>query len=167
MEMNIANHMARAGLAHGERPAVARADAVLLSYQALAERVARLAGGLAVRLGLKPGDRVALTMKNCPQYLEILYACWHAGLVVVPVNAKLHRSEFAYILENASARLCFATADLADTVATLVGGALESVVAAPGKEYEELLASEPSSLVAREPDDSAWLFYTSGTTGQA
>ena len=144
--MNIANHMVRAGLAHGERPAVARADAVLLTYQALAERVARLAGGLVVRLGLRPGDRVALTMKNCPQYLEILYACWHAGLVVVPVNAKLHASEFAYILENAGARLCFATADLADTVATLVGGALERVVA-PGKEYEKLLASEPSSLV--------------------
>ena len=164
--MNIANHMVRAGLTHGERPAVARADAVLLSYQALAERVARLAGGIACRLGLKPGDRVALTMKNCPQYLEILYACWHAGLVVVPVNAKLHPSEFAYILENAGARLCFATADLADTAATLVGGALESVVAVPGKEYEKLMASEPSSLVAREPDDSAWLFYTSGTTGK-
>ena len=164
--MNIANHMVRAGLTHGERPAVARADAVLLSYQALAERVARLAGGITCRLGLKPGDRVALTMKNCPQYLEILYACWHAGLVVVPVNAKLHPSEFAYILENAGARLCFATADLADTAATLVGGALESVVAVPGKEYEKLMASEPSSLVAREPDDSAWLFYTSGTTGK-
>ncbi len=96
--MNIANHMVRAGLAHGERPAVARADAVLLTYQALAERVARLAGGITIRLGLKPGDRVALTMKNCPQYLEILYACWHAGLVVVPVNAKRHPNEFAYIL---------------------------------------------------------------------
>ena len=45
--MNIANHMVRAGLAHSERPAVALGDAVLLTYQALAERVARIAGGLA------------------------------------------------------------------------------------------------------------------------
>ena len=59
--MNIANHMVRAGLAHGERPAVPLADAALLTYQALAERVARIAGGLTVRLGLKPGDRVAIT----------------------------------------------------------------------------------------------------------
>ncbi len=76
------------------------------------------------------------------------------------------RTSLPISYENAGARLCFATADLADTVATLVGGALERVVAAPGKEYEKLLASEPSSLVAREADDSAWLFYTSGTPGK-
>ena len=58
--MNIANHMLRAGRAFGDRPAVARGDVVLRSYASLAERVARLAGGLTRRLGLRPGDRVAL-----------------------------------------------------------------------------------------------------------
>ncbi len=162
--MNIAHHMARAGHAYGERPAVAKGDAVLHTYASLAQRVERLAGGLAGGLGLAPGDRVALTMGNCPQYVEILYACWHAGLVVVPVNAKLHPSEFAYILENAGVRLCFATPDLADTVGSLA--TLERCIAAPDPEYEALLKSEPLGLAPREPNDTAWLFYTSGTTGR-
>ena len=52
-------------------------------------------------------------MKNCPQYFESMYAAWHAGLCAVPINAKLHPREFAYILENSGARICMATADLA------------------------------------------------------
>ncbi len=162
--MNIAHHMARAGHAYGERPAVAKGDAVLHTYASLAQRVERLAGGIAGGLGLAPGDRVALTMGNCPEYLEILYACWQAGLVVVPINAKLHASEFAYILENAGVRLCFATPDLAATVGSL--GGLERCIAVPDPEYEALLTSEPLEVVPRGPGDTAWLFYTSGTTGR-
>jgi long-chain acyl-CoA synthetase len=165
--MNIANHMLRAGRAFGDRPAVARGDLVLHSYASLAERVARLAGGLTRRLGLQPGDRVALAMKNCPEYLEILYACWHAGLVAVPINAKLHASEFAYILENCGARLCFATPEPADAVGPLVGGVLLRVIVVPDQEYETLLTtSEAVDLTPRAPHDTAWLFYTSGTTGR-
>ena len=145
--MNIAHHMARAGHAYGERPAVAKGDAVLHTYASLAQRVERLAGGIAGGLGLAPGDRVALTMGNCPEYLEILYACWQAGLVVVPINAKLHASEFAYILENAGVRLCFATPDLAATVGSL--GGLERCIAVPDPEYEALLTSEPLEVVPR------------------
>ena len=48
-------------------------------------------------------------MSNSPEYIEVLYAVWHAGLTAVPMNAKLHQREFAYILENSGARLCFAT----------------------------------------------------------
>jgi len=45
-------------------------------------------------------------MKNCPEYYEVLFACWHAGLTAVPMNAKLHPKEFAYILENSGAKAC-------------------------------------------------------------
>ena len=51
-------------------------------------------------------------MKNCPEYYELLFACWHAGLTAVPMNAKLHAKEFAYILENSGAKACFVTPDL-------------------------------------------------------
>jgi acyl-CoA synthetase (AMP-forming)/AMP-acid ligase II len=60
---------------------------------------------------------VALAMSNSPEYVEILYAVWHAGLTAVPMNAKLHRREFAYILDHSGTRLCFATPDLVETVA--------------------------------------------------
>ena len=156
--------MARAGHSYSERPAVAKGATVLLDYASLAQRVERLAGGLVQRLGLDTGDRVALVMANCPEYLEVLYACWHAGLVVVPVNAKLHASEFSYILENAGVRLCFATADVADAVSSLPEPKRCVVVAQP--DYEVLLTSEPLAIVHRGPQDTAWLFYTSGTTGR-
>ena len=107
-----------------------------------------------------------MTMCNCPEYLEILYACWHAGLVAVPVNAKLHRNEFAYILENSQARVCFATHDLVETIAPLAGDTLEAVVDVSARDYRQLLECDPLPMVPREPRDPAWLFYTSGTTGK-
>ena len=70
----------------------------------------RLAAGLAQQLF--PNERVALVMQNCPQYVELLFACWHAGLCAVPVNAKLHPRELEFILQNSGARLCFASAGL-------------------------------------------------------
>ncbi|MCE9570936.1 MAG: AMP-binding protein, partial [Rhodocyclales bacterium] len=83
--MNIAHLLLRAARVHPQRPALALGDRVQADYAGLAGRVGRLAAGLAQRL--KPGDRVGLVMKNCPAYLELMFACWHAGLVVVPINA--------------------------------------------------------------------------------
>ena len=56
-------------------------------------------------------------MTNNPEYLAILFAIWRAGLVAVPANAKLHARELAYIVENCGARLCLATADIAESLA--------------------------------------------------
>ena len=164
--MNVANHLVRAGLARGERPAVARGGTVLLNYAQLANNAARIAGSLRNTFGLEPGDRVGLAMKNCPEFLEILYGCWHAGLVAVPINAKLHKSEFAYILENSEARLCFATNDLVETIASLQGDALERVIEVGSEEYRGVLGTETMPCTTRAPQEPAWLFYTSGTTGQ-
>ena len=65
----------------------------------------RLAAVLVGRFGLDRGDRVGIAMTNCPAYTEVLYAVWHAGLVAVPLNAKLHQREISYIIENSGARL--------------------------------------------------------------
>jgi long-chain acyl-CoA synthetase len=164
--MNIANHLVRAGMARGERPAVALGGKVILNYVQLADRAARIAGALCGTYGLKAGDRVGLAMKNCPEYLEILYGCWHAGLIAVPINAKLHASEFAYILENSGARVCFATGDLAGTVAGVAKPPLERIIEVGGDEYPRLRTADPVPCVTRAPQDGAWLFYTSGTTGR-
>ena len=71
-----------------------------------------LARGLREKLGLAPGDRVALVMTNAAEYPEILLGIWWAGLAAVPVNAKLHPREVAYILGNSGAKAVFATPDL-------------------------------------------------------
>jgi long-chain acyl-CoA synthetase len=135
-----------------ERPALAVGKTPVRSYRDMARRVARLSSGLKSKLNLQPGDRVALAMKNGPEFYEILFACWHAGMTAVPMNAKLHPKEFAYILENSGAKACFVSPDL--PAAVPMGIALE----------ERLFADETAPADVR-PEDPAWLFYTSGTTG--
>lgn len=162
--MNIANHMRRAGLAFPERPAIAVGSSTVVRYGELAGRVARIAGGLRQSLGA--GERVALVMKNCPEYLEVLYAIWHAGLVAVPVNAKLHREEVRYILADSGARACFSTPGLTTTVAAAAGEALTHLVEVDSPALANLRAAESIPVATVDPDDGAWLFYTSGTTGR-
>jgi len=166
--MNVANLFARAGRAHGDRPAVGRGTEVLLTWAELVRRGAVLAGGLRETLRLWPGDRAALIMTNAPEYVELLLAGWHAGLAMVPVNARLHPRELAYILEHSGARACFVTDDLAASVAPLQSeiATLERVVAVDSDEYRELLRGDPPPMAEVAADDVAWLFYTSGTTGR-
>jgi len=144
--------------------------------------------------GVASGDRIGIAMKNCPQYLEVMYAAWHAGLCTVPINAKLHPREFAYILENSGARVCFATSDLAGALAPLVDEipTLDRVIGVEEPEYETLFTGDPLDMQAVEAEDSGWaaypellaaappgrigrsvapehelcLMYTSGTTGK-
>jgi len=164
--VNVAGLLARSAHAWPDLPALALGERVTCSYAELAGRVSRMAAGLARRLA--PNDRVALVMKNCPQYAELLFACWHAGLCAVPINAKLHPREIEFILANCGARLCFASAGLADAVAPLAANVacLEDIIDADGPRYAALAAGAAMPIAARAPDDPAWLFYTSGTTGR-
>jgi long-chain acyl-CoA synthetase len=152
--MNLAHLLLRSARWLPERPALAVGRRVVRSYGEMASRVARLASGFRQKLNLNAGDRVALAAKNCPEYYEILFACWHAGLTAVPMNAKLHPKEFAYILENSGAKACFATPELEAAVPGSI----------PVKDMESLFA-EPGAPALNRPEDIAWLFYTSGTTG--
>jgi len=86
--MNLAAWLARAARSDPRRTAVYSGDRAWADYGTLALRVARVAAGLAAS-GLERGDRVAIFMKNAPEYLEAMYAIWWAGLAAVPVNAKL------------------------------------------------------------------------------
>jgi long-chain acyl-CoA synthetase len=152
--MNLVHLLLRSARWLPERPALATGRRVVRSYGEMASRVARLAAGFKQKLTLQTGDRVALAAKNCPEYYEILFACWHAGLTAVPMNAKLHPKEFAYILENSGAKACFASPDLASAVPDAIST----------NDLSPLLgeARAPADV---SPDDVAWLFYTSGTTG--
>ena len=166
MSVNIAQLLVRSAHAYPALPALARGARLICSYAELAARVSRLAGGLSQRL--YQNERVALVMHNCPQYVELLFACWHAGLCAVPVNAKLHPRELEFILQNSGARLCFASAGLYDAVAPLVSSVagLEEVINADDPRYAAVCAGAPIPVAARAAGDPAWLFYTSGTTGR-
>ena len=109
--MNLALWLQRHARTDPARTAIFVGAAPWKSYARLAADAACLARGLREKLGLVPGDRVALVMANSPQYAEAMLAVWWAGLAAVPVNAKLHPREVAFILENAGASAVFATPD--------------------------------------------------------
>ena len=166
--MNLATWIERQGRRRPDAPALAEGERVHADWATFAARTAAAAAGLRSEFGLSPGDRVAIVMRNRPEYLEAKFAIWHAGLAAVLVNARLHRDEIAYILEHSGAAVAITDADHADDLNALLGTveSLRAVVVAPGERWDRLTAADPMALVDRLPDDAAWLFYTSGTTGR-
>ena len=164
--MNIASWLYRNALSHPHMPAAASGKRVVATYGELGKRAARLACAMREQFGLKPGERVAIVAENSPQYLELLYGIWHAGLAAVPANAKLHGAELGYILEHSGARVCFASKGRDAEIAPHAPKSLEHLIAIGGTGYEALFAADAVPLAARDPEDLAWLFYTSGTTGR-
>lgn len=166
--MNLAMWVERNGRRLRDAPAIAEGERVHASWAGFAARSAAVAAGLREEFGLSPGDRVAIVMRNRPEYLEVQFAIWHAGLVAVPVNARLHRDEIAYILGHSGTRVVVTDEEHADDVQALVGSVetLQASVLAPGSQWDRLTASTPMPVVDRAPHDAAWLFYTSGTTGR-
>lgn len=166
--MNLAAWVERHGRRRSDDAALADGERVHAGWAVFAARTAGAAAGLRDDFGLSPGDRIAIVMRNRPEYLEAVFAIWHAGLVAVPVNARLHRDEIAYILEHSGSAVVVTDADHAGDVESLVGtvASLKAAVVAPGERWDRLTASSPASLVDRKPSDPAWLFYTSGTTGR-
>ncbi|HEX7952102.1 MAG TPA: AMP-binding protein, partial [Burkholderiales bacterium] len=164
-----ASFLARSARTFPERPAVSLGESVWITYACLMRRAAAMAAALRDQLGLMPGDRVALAAANCPQYVEIWYAAWHAGLIVVPMNAKLHSKELEFILQDAGAKACFASGEVAQSLSGPGGDlpALERVIEIGSRDYVALYDAEPNvPMCEAQPDDVAWLFYTSGTTGR-
>src|SRR2546430_2593584 len=157
--MNIVSLLAAAARTFPERPALSIGKNTVATYQQFAQRVARLAGALRERSGNTPGARVAIVAMNSPEYIEAMWAGWHAGLCVVPVNAKLHPKEVAFILENCGASLCFVSEDLA-------ANNYPNAMVLGSREYASMVDHAPIAAHAAAPGDPAWLFYTSGTTGR-
>lgn len=164
--MNIALWLERIAKANPASPALGHGFGVTAHYGELAANTAARAGALLGRQGLRPGDRVAIVAGNSPHYVKALYAIWHAGLVAVPVNAKLHGLEIAYILEHCGARLVFVSRDLESLISAHAPPALETVISIGSADWRALAGGEPVPVMPRTDSDLAWLFYTSGTTGR-
>lgn len=131
------------------------------TYREFAERASRIGASLLSEYGLRKGDRVGIVMANQPQYLEALYGIWYAGLVAVPINAKLHVREMVYILQDSGASACFVSRELQGQLALVI-----PAIEAPGPAWQRMQEASPTPVVQVDNDALAWLFYTSGTTGQ-
>jgi acyl-CoA synthetase (AMP-forming)/AMP-acid ligase II len=164
--VNLAEWLARTARMSPNSPALLCGKAVVADYSEFAGRAAQLAGAFIDRLGIRPGDRVAIVLPNRVEYLELLYATWFAGAAVVPINYKLHAREAAWIIENAEAKAIFLSDEAAAGIAPLLSGPARAI-SVDSKDFAELRQADPlTSPVRRDRDDLAWLFYTSGTTGK-
>jgi long-chain acyl-CoA synthetase len=150
------------------------------TYRELWERARALSKALG-ELGAQRGDRIAIYLLNSPQFLEVVYACFEIGAVVVPLNTRLAADELVFIINDADC-MAFITDETLQPLAASFRPRLEGVnhyVAINGSnefsDYETLIAqhindvsgddSAPLSDEGTSEEELAGLFYTSGTTG--
>jgi long-chain acyl-CoA synthetase len=147
-------------------------DARRVTYAELARTTARLAGHLGA-LGVAPGDRVAMVMANRVETAETYLAVPRAGGVATCLNPDAAPAELAHMLADSGARLVVTDTEHADLVAGLVDATTAVVVVGgaprPGwHPYADLVATDPGTS-APDPADldaTAFMLYTSGTTGR-
>src|SRR6185312_2381898 len=152
-----------------------------VTYDGFARAVLMVAALLRER-GVSKGDRVALVMRNLPEWPVVFLGALLAGAIVVPLNAWWTGTELAYGLSDSGARFVFADAErlarLTDlppsTEHVFVARAanppldvtmLEDIIGTPAHWHR--LPERPMPDVALLPEDDATIFYTSGTTGTA
>ena len=149
------------------------------TWSQLHDRALRLAATLQSRHA--SGARVVIASENRPEILETMFGTWAAGQALVPANYKLHPKEMADIVADAGASLVIASpaiapgleAAIADVWADIgpsdanARAAPPPVVTIGAAGYADLFCAEPSVAADTAPDELAWLFYTSGTTGKS
>ena len=162
--MNPALWLTRTAALTPDAPALMQGTRVVASYAEFARRALGVGDGLRA-CGVRCGDRVAVLMKNGTEYLETLYGIWAAGAAAVPINAKLHAREAAWIAGNAGARIAFVSPELAEGFAAAAPEI--AIITAGERDYRALAASAPlDAPMEMGAEALVWLFYTSGTTGR-
>lgn len=162
--MNLATAFVASAEKNSGRPAVFWGDEEYL-YADLLGQSRWLARRLRDDFGVRPGDRVAVWLRNCPQFPPVLFGIWQAGGVVVMINHFLKSDEISYILRNSETRVVISESAFAETQ-TKLGGAI------PQLRFlliERLPRSAPEASFAPSSPaetDLAALLYTSGTTGR-
>lgn len=173
--MSLVDHLRRACRVDASHKALV-AGPRHWTYGQLDEVTDRLAASL-LRLGLQPGDRVALQLGNCPELIMAYYACFKLGAISVPINTRFAAAEIEYTLNHAACRVCISQSDLYANVRP-IRSALQTV-------EHFFLVDQPSADSATRPlaelmdcpvgdvvfpevadEDVAAILYTSGTTSR-
>ncbi len=165
-----------------------------ISYRELNDLADRFCTLLASR-GVEKGDRVAVYTQNNPQFLVVQYGAWKRGAIVLPINPMLKQKELDYHLNDSGAKVLVCLESLYESVAKEVvpDTTVEHVLTTseldflPEEERPEMLADaerlrpegtedllevlgettpDPGARESVSPEDTAYLVYTSGTTGQ-
>ncbi|MEP5010141.1 AMP-binding protein, partial [Roseobacter sp.] len=152
-------------------PFLQLADGSEVSHDAFLQLAAQYANGLK-KMGVVPGDRVAVQIEKSPQGLAVYAACVQAGLVFLPLNIAYTATEVSYFIENSGAKviLCDAARATALTsIAKTTNAKLETLNADGSGSFAALAETMPTTFqtVDRDQDDLAAFLYTSRTTGRS
>ncbi len=166
----------RAGAAHADKDHIVYGTE-RHTFGDVIRRALGVAHELRDTYGVRVGDRVAISMRNLPEYVTAFWGAAVLGAIVVPLNSWWTGPELAYALGDADAKVAFLDAERLDRVLSVrdrVPGVALVAVRSPALpddvlSIDELAASDPigvDELVQLEPDDPILILYTSGTTGK-
>ena len=169
---SIGEHVHLGSLRTPHRAAIATPEGAVRTYRDLDERTNRIAQSL-LSYGLRPGDRLAIWMHNCLEYLDVYLACVKAGIVVVQVNIRHTVFEATFQIEDSGASALVFDEAVAHQVESLdVASELRLLVHSgtqPSRQSVPLedLVEEGANVMPPAPgdDDLMVIGYTSGTTG--
>ncbi len=146
-----------------------------MSYGALDATASRLAAGLR-RLGLDPGDRLAINMSNRSEFVVAIIACFKAGIIAMPVGHRHRKAELCALFADAGVRAVLFDGETAgeqptradvDTLDFLIGiGATRRDARRYGDILDLADPLAPDEMPAIDAEATAVLLYTSGTTGR-
>ncbi len=176
----ILRHILERGVSQAPQQEIVYADQARHTYTTLAERIARLASGLAA-LGVRPGSTVGVMDWDSHRYLECFFAIPMMGAVLHTINVRISPDQILYTINHAEDDVILVNAEflpILEAIQHKLRRGVKLVLlcdlpAAPASSlafahgYEEMLASAPASYAFPDlPDDTrATTFYTTGTTG--
>lgn len=170
---NLVALFAYGAATHGEKPFILYEDEVW-SYARVWSAARRFADGLARQYGVKPGDRIALAMRNYPEWCVAYMGVISLGAVVVPLNAWWKTDELKFGLEDCGARLVIVDGKRLELLAalkqplglTLIGARDGARGADRGFGDVVAAGGEEPPIPAIGPEDDFCIVYTSGSTGR-
>jgi len=145
------------------------------TYRALNQQANRMANALNA-LGVKKGDHVAIWLHNCLEFLTAFYGVLKVGAVALPMNVLYKEREMRFLLGNSESKAIFAFEEGLDVLRQIrphLPHLENAIIVGPDAEYDEAVShgqvtgagSDQFLSLDVNPDDTATILYTSGTTG--
>jgi len=151
----------------GVKPAIVTAQE-MVSYAELAERVNRT-GNALLALGLNPGDRVLMVVKDCPAFFYLFWGAIKAGIVPVPPNTLLRAPDYAYMVEDSGCGLVVYSSEFAGEIEPalnqLAGKAPHSMTVDAFLAGMEKASPTLEARLAAPEDDCFWLYSSARPAG--
>jgi long-chain acyl-CoA synthetase len=164
MEMNLARAFAASVEQHSAKTAIFWGDAEI-TYSQIWAQSRWIAQQLLEKFGVKPGDRVGLWLRNCPEFIPAIYGILLADAVVVPINNFLKADEVTHILNDAGIDTLITEQSLSEAFPKLQAARADLKIFEVEKLETTAVIDAPKDS-ARRKEDLAVIIYTSGTTGK-